>query len=142
MFTQVRHLMLFAALFAFVAVGCGPKAAPQTSVMDTPEYHYNQGIKAMDANRSDDAMREFDRAIALDPNAPLGYIGKGLVLGKKGDFKAAYENMGKAKDNETKGIESRIGMIRLNGLQLAADQKQVNDLVKSSEREFKAANEK
>jgi tetratricopeptide (TPR) repeat protein len=73
---------------------------------------------------------------------PLGYIGKGLVLGKKGDFKTAFENMEKANGYETKGIEARVGMIRLYALQMAKDQKQVGDLVKSAEHEFKSANEK
>lgn len=125
-----------------LAAGCAPKAAPSTSIMDTPEYHYNQGLKALDADRLDDAMREFDRAISLDPKLSLGYIGKGLVLGKKGDFKPALENMEKAKNLETKGIEARVGMIRLYGMQMAKDQKRVGDLVKSAEKEFKSANEK
>ncbi len=93
MFTQVKRLVVLAAVLAVVISGCGPKAAPQTSVMDTPEYHYNQGLKALDGDRLDDAMREFDRAIALDPKLSLGYIGKGLVLGKKGEFKPAFETM-------------------------------------------------
>ncbi|HSA78347.1 MAG TPA: hypothetical protein VLG72_05755, partial [Nitrospirota bacterium] len=144
MFTLVKRLMLVVtALAALVLVaGCGPKAAPSTSVMDTPEYHYNQGLKALDADRLDDAMREFDRAIALEPKSPFGYIGKGLALGKKGEFKPAFEDMEKAKDYEKKGIESRIGMIRLYGMQMAKDQKEVKNLVKSAEHEFKAANEK
>ncbi len=142
MFRHIKGLMLCAAIFAVVVSGCGPKAAPSTSVMDTPEYHYGQGLKALDADRLDDAMREFDRAIALDPKLPLGYIGKGLVLGSKGEFKPAFENMEKAKDSETKGIEARVGMIRLYALEMAKDQKKTGELVKSAEREFKAANEK
>ncbi len=144
MVTMTKRLVLsvFVLAVAFVFAGCGPKAAPSTSVMDTPEYHYNQGLKAVDADRLDDAMREFDRAISLDPKSPLGYIGKGLVLGKKGEFKPAFESMDKGKDYETKGIESRIGMIRLYGMQMAKEQKRVPELVKSAEKEFKAANVK
>ncbi len=144
MATMIKRLILtvLSMVVVFVFAGCGPKAAPSTSVMDTPEYHYNQGLKALDADRLDDAMREFDRAISLDPKSSLGYIGKGLVLGKKGEFKPAFESMEKAKDYETKGIESRVGMIRLYGMQMAKEQKRVPDLVKSAEKEFKAANVK
>ncbi len=142
MFTQMKRLMVLVAVLAVAVAGCGPKAAPQTSVMDTPEYHYNQGLKALDGDRLDDAMREFDRAIALDPKLSLGYIGKGLVLGKKGEFKPAYENMDKAKSLETKGIEARVGMIRLYSMQMAKDQKMVHELLGSAEKEFKTANGK
>ena len=144
MVTQIKHLILFAAALAVVVavVGCGPKAAPSTSVMDTPEYHYNQGLKALDVDRLNDAMREFDRAVGLAPKSPLGYIGKGLVLGRKSEFNPAFENMEKAESYEAKGIEARIGMIRLYGMQMAKDQKRVGDLVKSAEKEFKPADEK
>jgi tetratricopeptide (TPR) repeat protein len=140
--TRIKLLILVVAALALAAAGCGPKAAPSTSIMDTPEYHYNQGLKALDSNKLDAAMREFDRALALDPKSPLGYIGKGLTLGKQGNFKQAFENMDKAKDYEKKGIEARVGMIRLYSLQMAKEQKQAADLVKSAEKEFKAANEK
>jgi Tfp pilus assembly protein PilF len=137
MFIDLKRLMtLIVVIVALVAVGCGPKAAPSTSVLDTPEYHYNQGLKFLDKDQLDDAMREFQRAVDLDPKSPLGYIGKGLAFGKKGDYKAAFENMEKAKDLEKKGIEARIGMIRLYSMQRG------KDFIKSCESEFKAANEK
>ncbi|HXY53123.1 MAG TPA: S-layer homology domain-containing protein [Nitrospirota bacterium] len=136
MITQLKRLMLMVAAIAVVAVGCAPKSAPPTSVMDTPEYHYKNGLKYLDNDQIDEAMKSFDRAIALAPKSPLGYIGKGLAFGKKGDFKAAFENMDKAKGYEEKGIESRIGMIRLYSMQRS------KDWIKDAEKEFKAASEK
>src|SRR5512139_4087483 len=137
MVTEIKRLMiLLVSIGALVTAGCGPKAAPSTSVMDTPEYHYTQGLKYLDKEQIDEAMKSFDRAVDLDPKSPLGYIGKGLAFGKKGDFKAAFENMEKAKGLETKGIEARIGMIRLHSLQRG------KDFIKACESEFKNANEK
>ena len=131
-----RLWVLLIAIVALVAAGCGPKAAPSASVLDTPEYHYNQGLKFLDKDLVDDAMREFQRAIDLDPKSPLGYIGKGLALGKKGDYKKAIENMEMAKDREKKGIESRIGMIRLLSIQ------RPKNWIKDAESEFKTANDR
>ncbi len=131
-----RVLAVVAVIAAIVAAGCGPKAAPPTSVLDTPEYHYQQGLKYLDKDQMDDAMRSFQRAVDLDPKSPLGYIGRGLALGKKGDFKAAIENMEKAKGYETKGIEARIGMIRLLSMQ------RPKNWIKEAESEFKAANDR
>ena len=136
MITQLKRLMLMVAAIAVVAVGCAPKSAPPTSVMDTPEYHYKNGLKYLDNDQIDEAMKSFDRAIALAPKSPLGYIGKGLAFGKKGDFKAAFENMDKAKGYEEKGIEARIGMIRLYSMQRG------KDWIKDAEKEFKAAKDK
>ena len=49
MFTQMKRLMLLVAALALVVVaGCGPKAAPSTSIMDSPEYHYKHGLKYLD----------------------------------------------------------------------------------------------
>lgn len=142
MLTQVTNYIFIAAALALTVSGCAPKAAPPTSAMDTPEYHYNEGLKSLDAHRLDDAMREFDRAISLNPKSPLGYIGKGFVQGRKGEFKSAFENMAKAKGFETKGIEAGIGMVRLYGLQMTRDQKQTEASLKSAEKEFKSADEK
>jgi hypothetical protein len=137
MITRMKqYLALTVILAAFIAAGCGPKAAPSTSVLDTPEYHYNQGLKFLEKDQTDDALREFQRAVDLDPKSPLGYIGKGLALGKKGDFKPARENMEKAKGLEKKGIESRIGMIRLLSME------RPKGWIKDAESEFKDASER
>ena len=135
MLKQMKYLMLALAVLAVAVAGCGPKAAPSTSVMDTPEYHYKTGLRYLDKDQLDDALRSFERAIALDPKSPLGYIGKGLALGKKGEFKPAFENMSKGKDLD-KGIEANIGMIRLSSMQRG------KGWVAEVEDEFKAAQKK
>lgn len=136
MLTQIKRMMILLAALAVIAIGCGTKTAPTTSIMDSPEYHYNNGLKYLDNSQIDEALRSFDRAVALAPKSPLGYIGKGLAFGKKGDFKAAFDNMEKAEDLEEKGIESKIGMIRLLSMQRG------EDWVKDAEKEFKTANDK
>jgi tetratricopeptide (TPR) repeat protein len=136
MLTLIRRIVFLLTALAVVTAGCGTKIAPSTSIMDSPEYHYTNGLKYLDNGKLDEALRSFDRAVALAPKSPLGYIGKGLVFGKKGDFKAAFDNMEKAKDLEEKGIESRIGMIRLLSMQRS------DGWIAKAEKEFNAANAK
>jgi hypothetical protein len=136
----MKPLVFVLAALILVAAGCA-KPAPPTSVMDTPEYHYKNGLKYLDKDQIDDAMKSFERAIALDPKSSLGYIGKGLAFGKKGDFKAAFENMDKAKGYD-KGIEARIGMIRLYSMQMVKESAKSRDLLKDAESEFKSAKSK
>ena len=136
MATFKKPFILIAAVIVLLTAGCGTKAAPPTSVMDSPDYHYRNGLKYLDSNKLDDAMQSFDRAVALAPESPLGYIGRGLTFGKKGDFKAAFENMETAQGYEEKGIESNIGMIRLLTMQRG------EDWLKNVDKEFKAAKAK
>ena len=133
MHTQIKRLMFLVVALAVVVTGCGPKAAPSASIMDTPEYHYKTGLRYLDRGQVDDALKSFERAIALDPKSPLSYIGKGLALGRKGDYKQALESMSKGKSLDKTGIEANIGMIRLFSMQRA------KGWVQEAENEFREA---
>ncbi len=135
MSTQIKHVIVLVAVLALAVAGCGKKPAPPTSLMDSPEYHYTNGLKYLDKDQIDEAMKSFDRATALDPKSPLGYIGKGLAYGKKGEYKPAFENMSKGKGLD-KGIEANIGMIRLYSMQ------REKGWVSEAESEFKTAKKK
>jgi tetratricopeptide (TPR) repeat protein len=100
----------------FCFFGCGPKPRPSESVLDTPEHHVQSGMKLMAMGKYDDAMREFDLAKGLDPKFSPAFVGSGLVLGYKGDFKQGLKDMDKALDlakNKEQKVDANVGFIRL-----------------------------
>lgn len=102
---------------SFLAAGCAPKKrALEESPLDTPEHHMQSGMKLLEMEKYDDAMREFELANGLDPEFSAAYVGIGLVHGSRGDFKIGIEQMDKAasmaKTDEEK-IGAELGFIRL-----------------------------
>ena len=69
------------AILAFMLTlwGCGPKAIKPDSVLDTPENHFSQGMTQFERGNLDEAMREFERANALNPDYAEAYSGMALV---------------------------------------------------------------
>ena len=63
----------------FLLAGCGPKPIQKESLLDTPQNHYKQGLRELHNGNMTSATQEFDRAIALDPKYPGGYVGKSLI---------------------------------------------------------------
>jgi tetratricopeptide (TPR) repeat protein len=135
MSTRIKRICVLIVALVLLVAGCSKKVAPPLSVMDSPEYHYRNGLKYFDSDQLDDALKSFDRAIALDPKFSLAYIGKGLAFGKKSMFKPAFENMSKARGLDH-GIEANIGMIRLLSMQHA------KDWISDAEDELKSAQKK
>ncbi len=100
----------------FSICGCATKPRPAESVLDTPEHHVQSGMKLIAMEKYDDAMREFDLAKGLDPKFPPAFVGSGLVLGYKGDFKQGLKDMDKALDlakTKEHEVDANVGLIRL-----------------------------
>ncbi|MDZ7338032.1 MAG: tetratricopeptide repeat protein, partial [candidate division KSB1 bacterium] len=107
-----RRLMLLGTLLvgalALWLVGCGPKAIKPKSVLDTPQNHFNQGMRELDRGNLDLAMQEFERAKALDPKYAEAYAGMALVHASKQDFVKAMELADQALSKNKNSLDARI----------------------------------
>lgn len=88
-------VLLVAAMFGLAA--CAEEGIKSESALDTPEHHYSTGVRLFDKGDYDGAQKEFQRAVALDPDFAPGHAGLGLVLGQKRAFSQAYESLDKAR---------------------------------------------
>jgi type IV pilus assembly protein PilF len=61
---------------AILACAHGPSAKDRK----TADIHHDLGVEALRAGRAPEALKEFDAAIALDPDFPEAHRGRGLVL--------------------------------------------------------------
>ncbi len=120
----LRTLNLFIVMgliFGLLIIGCGPKPIARESILDTPENHYSQGLRELDAGQLDAAAVEFQRASALDPDYPGGYIGMGLVMAERGDFRAALESVNRGIDKDDEFIDGPIAKGRIIVMQKEDD---------------------
>jgi len=109
----LKKFALFAVVFGLILGGCGPKPIPEESVLDTPDNHYNQGLRELKVGQVDNAAEEFQRATALDPNYPGGYVGMGLVMAEKGNFEEALSWVDKGIDKSAQFIDGPIAKGRI-----------------------------
>ena len=63
---------------------------------DLTGTHVNRGIVLMLSGNLDMAERDYDRAIALDPNEPEAWLNKGINALKRGDSQLALQFVEKA----------------------------------------------
>jgi tetratricopeptide (TPR) repeat protein len=106
--TKIFYILpvLFVALLLMSA--CGPKPIKQESLLDTPDNHYNQGMREFDRGELDKAMGEFTRALNLNPNYAEAFSGQALVWAQKGDFDQALSLADKGIDKNNKSGDARI----------------------------------
>ena len=135
-------LRVFAALAAvsvlLLAASCAkePRIRKPTGAMDTPEHHVLTGLRLLEEERPDDAEREFNLAVELDPKYSRAFSGLGITTALKGDFDSAFRHMEAAEDtmkSELDKLDYHVGMVRVYSAQRA------EDWVEKAEKHFKKA---
>jgi len=66
------------------------------SVQETVRTHLDHGRACLDTGKYDDAIADYDKAIAFDPNVALAYTNRGVAYGRKGAFDPAIADYTKA----------------------------------------------
>ncbi len=111
-----KIICLLAVLLMMFAFACGPKPQAPQAELDTPEHHVNNGNKFLKVLKFDEAMKEFTRAIELDPKYSPAFVGQGLVFAYKSDFEKAIWAMKKSKTYATdkkQEMAVHVGFIRV-----------------------------
>lgn len=83
---------LYLTLALLLLTGCSQK--PQSDV-DTSEYHFKAGMRAVETGEFHAALTSFQRAIDLDKKFAPGYCGLGLAHAHLGNVKEAKKNIDK-----------------------------------------------
>ncbi len=133
-----RRLLIFLfAVMGFFIVSCGSKAVKPVNEMDTPERHFDAGMRFLDQKKYADAKREFYRATALNPKYSKPYTGNGLVSAYQGDFKAANRFMKQA--GKFAQTDEEKFFIHLSRIKLYTLSKPGRDWIKEAKSEFDKA---
>lgn len=130
-------LYAMAALLLALALGCGPKALKQESVLDTADNHYSQGMRELDRGNIAKAVQEFDRAKALDPNYPEAYAGMGLALAYQKNYDKALEAVDQALGKNDKSYDARVIKGRIYTMRMKEGDDWVKDAVEEFDRAIK-----
>ena len=101
---------LYITLGLFLLVGCSQK--PQSDV-DTPEYHFKAGMRAVETGEYKAALNSFQRSVDLDKKFAIGYCGLGLAHAHLNNVKEAKKNVDKGvskggKDPDVLALGSRV----------------------------------
>lgn len=110
-----KNILAFSLIVVLlVAAGCsGPKNRKAQSELDTPEYHYNQGIRYIEKNDLTTAKREFELAKSLKAEFAPAYEGLALVDLEQGNNKSAEKNIEKSLDIDDDWVPAMIAKGRL-----------------------------
>ncbi len=145
----ISYLTIVALLAAVILTGCGPKQRAAEGLLDTPESHYNQGMRKLDSGDLESAEAQFTDAINLNAKYAPAYAGLSLVYATKGAnisdskskerkqyFEQSETALDKAKGLNDKDLNVWIAHIRVQALQKKGDD-WIEDCVKGWEKAMK-----
>jgi tetratricopeptide (TPR) repeat protein len=145
-FSQIVYVAL--AMLALLAMaGCGSKTLKKESVLDTPDNHFNQGMRELDRGNLSEAKREFERAKGLDPQYAEAYAGMGLALAMEAEaskdekirqatYDKALQSVDEALGKNDKSVESFIIKGRIYTMRRKGDD-WIEDAVKQFDKALK-----
>ena len=102
-------LVLLVLLILSLAVGCGQTGEPTATSAIEPqdaEAYNSRGLAYCDKGNLDQAIADYDQAIALDPQFALAYYNRGLAYYGKGDLDRAIADYDEAIALDPEYIDS------------------------------------
>lgn len=110
--------LTLAAILACLLIGCARQTGPRAVLLNTPAQLVSNGFALLDADKLDDAEREFTAASFARPDYAAATAGLALVQARRGDYAKARSLLeqahGQAKENwefaevETARMEAAI----------------------------------
>ncbi len=127
--TILIFTMILTIASSMIFTGCGPKQRAAEGLLDTPESHFNQGMRKFEAGDLDAAEAQFNDALLLDKKFAPAHAGLSLIFAsraaeitdpkskaRKGMQNDAEDHLDKAQDLDDKDIRVWIAHIRCYAL--------------------------
>jgi tetratricopeptide (TPR) repeat protein len=83
------------------------------SVQEAVRTHLDHGKACLDKGKYDDAIADYTKAIALDPNVATAYTHRGLAYGRKGEVDRAIADFSKVLELDPSDQVAKEGLKRL-----------------------------
>ena len=108
-----KYGSLISVFILLFLVACATK--PESDV-DTPEYHFKAGMRAIDNSDYQQAIKSFQRSVDLDKKFALGYGGLGLANAHLGQNSEAKKNASTcasrgSKDPEALSLSAQVWIV-------------------------------